>query len=207
MKIPRLVPGFTIVELLIVIVVIAILAAISVVAYNGIQNRANNTKVQSDMRQVAKLIEVYNAQNGSYPSTGDIHNVFTDNNCTLATDDNGYRGVNWVPNMSGLTSALPQNPGLQGTGLGGAGCYTYSSDGISYILSAWNAKRGGPSTDTMYRRLGWRENGFFNQNAYFCNHVNIGGNQSGYNVGADYYKYSYTISNITSCNETPPAGA
>ena len=43
----RGVKGFTIVELLIVIVVIAILAAISIVAYNGIQSRANNTKIVS----------------------------------------------------------------------------------------------------------------------------------------------------------------
>lgn len=48
--------GFTIVELLIVIVVIGILAAITVVAYNGIQQRANNAKIASDLAQIQKAI-------------------------------------------------------------------------------------------------------------------------------------------------------
>lgn len=48
--------GFTIVELLIVIVVIAILAAITVVAYSGIQERARNAKLSADMAQLEKAI-------------------------------------------------------------------------------------------------------------------------------------------------------
>jgi len=59
--------GFTIVELLIVVVVIGILASITVVAYSGIQSRANDTAVQSDLRNSAQLIEAYNALNGHYP--------------------------------------------------------------------------------------------------------------------------------------------
>lgn len=61
--------GFTIVELLIVIVVIAILAAISIVAYNGIQQRAQNTTLQSDLANAAKAIELHNAEHGNYPGT------------------------------------------------------------------------------------------------------------------------------------------
>ncbi len=51
--------GFTIVELLIVIVVIAILAAISIVAYNGIQQRSTNSAVQNAYVQVEKLVRLY----------------------------------------------------------------------------------------------------------------------------------------------------
>ncbi len=59
--------GFTLVELLIVIVVIAILAAISVVAYNGIQTRAHNTVLQSDLRNASTQLELDNATDGIYP--------------------------------------------------------------------------------------------------------------------------------------------
>lgn len=59
--------GFTIVELLIVIVVIAILAAIVIVAYNGIQNRAKTQSAKSAASNVQKKIESYNAAVGSYP--------------------------------------------------------------------------------------------------------------------------------------------
>lgn len=61
--------GFTIVELLIVIVIIGILAAITVVAFNGIQQRAQTTVLTSDLANAIKAIKVYHADNGSYPTT------------------------------------------------------------------------------------------------------------------------------------------
>lgn len=56
--------GFTIVELLIVIVIIGILAAITVVAYNGIQQRAQNTKISSDLAIFSKAIQAARTNSG-----------------------------------------------------------------------------------------------------------------------------------------------
>lgn len=50
--------GFTIVELLIVIVVIGILAAITIVAYNGIQERAKVQKANADLNALVKAIKI-----------------------------------------------------------------------------------------------------------------------------------------------------
>lgn len=62
--------GFTIIELLIVIVIIAILAAITLVAYNSIQSRAQSSAVQSDLENAKKKLMLYQVDWGSYPSTG-----------------------------------------------------------------------------------------------------------------------------------------
>ena len=62
--------GFTIVELLIVIIVIAILATISIVAYNGIQNSAAETALKSDLHNVATQLGLAYANDGFYPRLG-----------------------------------------------------------------------------------------------------------------------------------------
>lgn len=67
-SISRTSAGFTIVELLIVIVVIGILAAISIVAYNGIQNRASNTAIKNDLANIAKRMELYKVDHDVYPN-------------------------------------------------------------------------------------------------------------------------------------------
>jgi prepilin-type N-terminal cleavage/methylation domain-containing protein len=59
--------GFTIVELLIVIVVIGILATITIVAYNGIQTRARDNIRYSDAKMIIKALDLYKVDNGTYP--------------------------------------------------------------------------------------------------------------------------------------------
>jgi len=83
--------GFTIVELLIVIVVIAILAAITIVAYNGIQTRAKATAAQSAANALDKKVETYNAINSQYPTvTGTITGSGVQNLVTTTTTSDWY---------------------------------------------------------------------------------------------------------------------
>ena len=101
--------GFTIVELLIVIVVIAILAAISVVAYNGIQERARFSSMRSDIASINKAIQLYYADNGSYPITpaGGSGQPCSGNWC--GWDQAG--GDNFIPGLSPeYISIIPQLP-------------------------------------------------------------------------------------------------
>lgn len=99
--------GFTIVELLIVVVVIAILAAISMVAYTGIQNRARAAEVSSALVQAKKQLDLYKIDNGSYPTTGNL-------------------AVAGVPDSGGI---------LQYTSDGSSFCITATSGNISYKAS------------------------------------------------------------------------
>lgn len=59
--------GFTIVELLIVIVVIAILAAITIVGYNGVTARANDAVARADVSNLAKNFQLFRLDAARYP--------------------------------------------------------------------------------------------------------------------------------------------
>ena len=64
--------GFTIVELLIVIVVIAILAAIAILSYGGIVEKAKETGIQSELRDTAVKAAMSKAETGTYPTVGTV---------------------------------------------------------------------------------------------------------------------------------------
>lgn len=60
--------GFTIVELLIVIVVLGILAAIVIIGYNGVQTRAKNTSRAVEVKEYANLFHAYKLANKEWPN-------------------------------------------------------------------------------------------------------------------------------------------
>jgi len=126
--------GFTIVELLIVIVVIGILAALVITTYNGIQQKARDTERKTDVNAVHGQVEAYNDQNGKYPTLANVN-------------DATFRSTN----MKGLDAAAladPKNAGSQQLcGSIQAGCYAYvtspagcdnasGGDCTSYVLTA-----------------------------------------------------------------------
>lgn len=63
--------GFTIVELLIVIVVIGILAAITIVSYNGVTAQAKVSAAKASLNTISKKLELYRINNGSFPTAND----------------------------------------------------------------------------------------------------------------------------------------
>lgn len=61
--------GFTIVELLVVIVVIGILAAVTIVAFNGVSQRAVKASMQTDLTSASKQLKIDQISTGAYPSS------------------------------------------------------------------------------------------------------------------------------------------
>lgn len=105
--------GFTIVELLIVIVVIGILAALVIVTYNGIQQKARDTERKTDIKALQGHLEAYWADNAKYPTLTDV------NDATFRS--NNFKG------LDAAAYADPKNPGSQLLcGTATSSCYGYA---------------------------------------------------------------------------------
>jgi len=155
--------GFTIVELLIVIVVIAILAAISIVAYNGIQARARDNIRYQDVKSITKALELYKVDTGNYPIGGVSTPSYITNTATCSSHNNGYSYSDatdgtWMKNLvdGGYLPKAPTPPGNGCTSyyryLGGTaasyGCTTRSTSW--YMLQVVGADGASVPSDSAY---------------------------------------------------------
>lgn len=104
--------GFTLVELLIVIIIIGILATLVIVTFTGVQAKARDSKRQTDIDAVDTHVEAFFAQYGFYPTLADMQSS------TFLTDF-----------MKGLDPAALNDP------KGGALAATVGSDHYGYTAS------------------------------------------------------------------------
>jgi len=116
----RATSAFTIIELIIVITVIAILATVTIVAYNGIQDNAHKATLMSDLDNATSTLELSYKQNGSYPAS-------------VAVADNGNplsasTGTTYTQYIVGTNTSSPTYC-LTATNSGQR--YTISQDGSS----------------------------------------------------------------------------
>ncbi len=79
--------GFTLVELMVVVVIIGILAAIAVPQFTGMKEKAENAAEEANLRIIDSAIEMYYAENGDWPNdlTSDLEPYIAD-----MTDLDGY---------------------------------------------------------------------------------------------------------------------
>ena len=124
--------GFTIVELLIVIVVIAILAAITIVAYNGIQNRAKTSAGQSLANTVAKKAEAYNTIQSVYPTRDELANNYDPGTTTVSTKAPEAKLDNSTAVVSGLVDGTTASNGNK------VGYYKCATSGNGAIVVYWD---------------------------------------------------------------------
>ena len=113
--------AFTIVELLVVIVVIAVLAAITITAYTGIQKRARDSVRVQDISNIKKSLLLYQSYNGGVPAT-------------TTFGGNGPGGWNlsssgtWLSFLSPILPKIPVDPvnsGITDPSAGGLAYYCY----------------------------------------------------------------------------------
>lgn len=101
--------GFTIVELLVVIVVIAILASISIVSYNGITRSAKETALKADLKNGATQLYVIQLETGSYPADTDDLKKSDDTVFTYNTSGNAFCLAATNNTLSGVSFYITDN--------------------------------------------------------------------------------------------------
>lgn len=105
--------GFTLVEIMVVVVIIGLLAALAIPAFSRIRQQSNNARFISDLRTFAQAFESFAAQNGTWPPnagngvvpTGMSSADFNVSAWSTARNSVGGRW-NWDRNNMGVSAAI-----------------------------------------------------------------------------------------------------
>ncbi len=129
--------GFTIVELLIVIVVIGILALLVITTYSGIQQKARNAKRQTDVQSIQTQLEAFFGQNGYYPSLTDLNSASWLSSNMKSLDQNALIDPsNPTQSKTLLTSPAAKSYSYAVTDSSGNSCESTDTDCAKYTLTA-----------------------------------------------------------------------
>ena len=130
--------GFTIVELLIVIVIIAILAAVTVIAFNGVRNRAQGVVIGDEFKKIEKALSLYKHAMGlsSWP-------IDTDTTYWMGPPNGGN------PPISAIIAAKPAFreflPSVSSVPIGTANYYAFDNE-----LDTYSGCSNAPSGVNIY---------------------------------------------------------
>lgn len=147
--------GFTIVELLIVIVVIGILAGLVITTFNGIQQKGRDTERETDIKALHGQVEAYYAQNGKYPSLTQMNdraaNGFVATNLK-GLDAEAFKDPKDTDGNSSLSATAPTTPNGYGYIVTPNGCDNSTTDCTGYTLTA--ALEGTINGQNTYSKAG-----------------------------------------------------
>jgi prepilin-type N-terminal cleavage/methylation domain-containing protein len=118
--------GFTLIEMLIVIAIIAILSAVVLTGVNGFQASARDTARIGDMKNIQDYLELYFNKCGYYPGSLNTSGV-----CVSGAPDK-TKWSDFAAEMTeagGIATQFPSDP-VSGREF----CYGVSPDGLSYVL-------------------------------------------------------------------------
>lgn len=110
--------GFTLIELIVSVTIIAVLTVVGIVSFSGSNQKARDSKRMADMENIRMALELYRQSTGStYPSTNDYENgiLVPDYIAQIPTDPKGV-SYTYTPAANGYTYILEID--LEGTGVG-----------------------------------------------------------------------------------------